>query len=94
MREMESKMQLFPGGKIRDEEDLEGSPLTSDSPRDSPRQQRKGLSFPPWALPLRETAGLSLGEFLSGSATAADSAFCFTARSISTSFSLSMRKAA
>lgn len=45
-------------------------------------------------LPLRETAGLSLGEFVKESATAADSAFCFMARSISTSLSLSMRKAA
>ena len=46
------------------------------------------------ALPLRDTAGLSLGELLSGSATAADSAFCFMAWSSSTSLSLSVRKAA
>lgn len=46
------------------------------------------------ALPLRDTAGLSLGEVLSGSATAADSAFCFMAWSSSTSLSLSVRKAA
>lgn len=76
----------------------EGRSLTEktlSSPQDSPRRpRRRGLSCPPWALPLRETAGLSLGELLSGSATAADSAFCFMARSISTSFSVSMRKAA
>lgn len=84
---------LSPGGKIHDE-GLEQSLRTLGSPHDSPGRWRLGLSFPPWALPLRETAGLSLGEFLSGSATAADSAFCFMAWSISTSFSLSMRKAA
>lgn len=84
---------LFPEGKIQDE-DLERSPPTLGSPQDSPGRWRMGLSFPPWALPLRETAGLSLGEFLSESATAADRAFCFMAWSIATSFSLSVRKAA
>lgn len=72
----------------------EQSLLTLGSPQDGPGQWRMGPFFPPWALPLRETAGLSLGEFLRESATAADSAFCFMAWSISTSFSLSMRKAA
>lgn len=93
MRERE-KHVLSPGGKIRDEDDLEQAFLTLGSPQDSPGQRRTGLVFPPWALPLRETAGLSLGEFLSESATAADRAFCFMAWSISTSFSLSVRKAA
>lgn len=87
------KHVLSPGGKIQDE-DLEQLLLTLRSPHDSPGRWQMGLSFPPWALPLRETAGLSLGEFLSESATAADSAFCFMAWSILTSFSLSMRKAA
>lgn len=45
-------------------------------------------------LPLREMVGLSLEEFVTESATAADSALCFMARSISTSLSLSVRKAA
>lgn len=75
-------------------EDLEQLLLTLGSPPDDPGQWRTGLCFPAWALPLRETAGLSLGEFLRESAAAADSAFCFMAWSISTSFSLSMRKAA
>lgn len=70
-------------------------------------QQRRRLRAPPltlspnlqdagrWGvppLPLRETGGLSLEEFVTESA--ADSALCFMARSISTSLSLSARKAA
>lgn len=93
MREEGEKHILSPGGKIHGE-DLEQSLLTLGSPQDGPGQWRMGLFFPPWALPLRETAGLSLGEFLTESATAADRAFCFMAWSISTSFSLSVRKAA
>lgn len=44
-------------------------------------------------LPLKEMVGLSLAEFVTESATAADSALCLIARSISTSLSLSVRKA-
>lgn len=63
---------------------------TTWSTTSDPGQWREG-GLP---LPLRATAGLSPGAFAEASGSAADSVRCFVARSISTSLSLSVRKAA
>lgn len=69
------------------------SPRRQDFERHLPKLQDAG-GWGVLPLPLRETVGLSLEEFVvTESATAADSALCFMARSISTSLSLSVRKA-